>query len=161
MDKLRSWADEEETRFYSSKAVYEKNFSVSPKILNTRIRVYLDFGPGTVVERPQAGHPRMRAWLESPVREAAQVFVNDQAAGSIWKPPYELEISGTLHPGENHLRIIVGNLAINTLAGHSLPDYKLLSSKYGERFVPQDMENLQPLPSGLLGSLRLIIQEAP
>jgi len=161
MDKLHSWADEEETRFYSGKAVYEKNFSVSPKILSLRTRVYLDFGPGTVVERPQAGHPRMRAWLEGPVREAAQVFVNDKAAGSIWKPPYELEISGALHPGENHLKIVVGNLAINTLAGHPLPDYKLLNSRYGERFVPQDMENLQPLPSGLLGPLRLIIQEAP
>ncbi len=161
MDKPRSWTDDEETRFYSGKAVYEKEFTVSKKILNPRIRVYLDFGPGTVVERPQAGHPRMRAWLESPVREAAQVFVNDQAAGSIWKPPYILEISGSLHPGENHLRIVVGNLAINTLAGHSLPDDKLLNSKYGERFIPQDMENLQPLPSGLLGPLRLVIQEAP
>jgi hypothetical protein len=161
MDKLRSWADDEETRFYSGKAIYEKKFSVSPKILNPKIRVYLDFGPGNVVERPQTGHPRMRAWLDGPVREAAQVFVNDQAVGSIWKPPYKLEISGGLHPGENRLKIIVGNLAINTLAGHSLPDYKLLNRKYGERAVLQDMENLQPLPSGLLGPLRLLIQGAP
>jgi len=161
MDKLHSWADDEETRFYSGKAIYEKNFSVPPKILNPKIRVYLDFGPGTVVEQPQAGHPRMRAWLEGPVREAAQVFVNDQAVGSIWKPLYELETSGVVHPGVNHLKIIVGNLAINTVAGHSLRDYKLLNSKYGERFVPQDMENLQPLPSGLVGPLRLVIQEAP
>jgi hypothetical protein len=161
MDKLRSWADDEETQFYSGKAIYEKKFSVSPKILNPKIRVYLDFGPGNVVERPQTGHPRMRAWLDGPVREAAQVFVNDQAVGSIWKPPYKLEISGGLHPGENRLKIIVGNLAINTLAGHSLPDYKLLNRKYGERAVLQDMENLQPLPSGLLGPLRLLIQGAP
>jgi alpha-L-rhamnosidase len=161
MDRLRSWTDDEETRFYSGKAVYENNLSVSPKILSPRIRVYLDFGPGTVVERPQGGHARMRAWLEGPVREAAQVFVNDQAAGSVWKPPYELEISSGLHPGENRLKIIVGNLAINTLAGRILPDYRLLNSRYGERAVPQDMENLQPLPSGLVGPLRLVIQEAP
>jgi hypothetical protein len=101
------------------------------------------------------------AWLEGPVREAARVFVNDQDVGSIWKPPYELEISGLLHPGENCLRIVVGNLASNTLAGHSLPDYKLLNSRYGERFVPLDMENLQPLPSGLLGPVRLTIQDTP
>ncbi len=55
MDKLHSWTHEEDTRFYSGKAVYEKNFSVSPKILNPKIRVYLDFGPGTVIERPHAG----------------------------------------------------------------------------------------------------------
>ena len=161
MDKLHSWTDDEETRFYSGRAVYEKNITVSPKTLNPRTRVYLNFGPGTVVERPQAGRPRMRAWLESPVREAAQVFVNDEPAGSIWKPPFELDISGMLHSGENHLKIVVGNLAINALAGRSLPDYKLLNSKYGVRAVPQDMENLQPLPSGLVGRPRLVFQEAP
>ncbi len=161
MDKLHSWADHEETRFYSGKAIYEKNFGVSPKILNPKTRVYLDFGTGTIVERPRVDHPRMRAWLEGPVREAAQVFVNDHVVGSIWKPPYELEISDALHAGENHLKIIVGNLAINALAGRSPSDYELLNRRYGERAVPQDMENLQPLPSGLLGPLRLVIREAP
>ncbi len=161
MDRLHTWADEEETLFYSGDAVYEKNFDISTRILNSSVRVYLDFGTGTVVEWPQNGHPRMRAWLESPVREAAQVFVNDQPAGSIWKPPYELEISGALRPGDNHLKISVENLAINSLAGRSLPNYRLLNNRYGERFVPQDMENLQPLPSGLLGPLRLVIREVP
>ncbi len=161
LDKLRSWAEEEETRFYSGTAVYQKNFSVSAKMLSPKIRVVLDFGPGTVVEPPQSGDPHMRAWLDGPVREAAQVFVNDQAIGSIWKPPYELEIAGGLHPGQNHLKIIVANLAINTLAGQSLPDRRLLNSRYGVRAIPQDMENLQPLPSGLLGPLQLVFQEKP
>src|SRR2546429_7153425 len=106
-------------------AVHEKTITVSPKPLNPATRAYLNFGPGTVVQRPQAGRPRMRAWLESPVREAAQVFVNDEPAGSIWKPPFELEISGALRPGNNDLKIIVENLATNTLAGHSLRDYKI------------------------------------
>src|SRR5207302_11280835 len=119
----------------------EKNITVSPKTLNPGTRAYLNFGPETVVERPQAGRPRMRAWLESPVREAAQVFVNDEPAGSIWKPPFELDISGRLHSGEAHLKVVVGNLAINDLAGQSLTDYNLLDSKYGQRAVPQDMEN--------------------
>ena len=38
------------------------------------------------------------------------------------------------------------------------PDYRELNQRYGERFQPQDMENLQPLPSGLLGPVRLIAQ---
>jgi hypothetical protein len=161
IDALHSWTDDEETRFYSGKATYEKNFAVASKLLNPNVRVYLDFGPGTVVERPQTGRLRMRAWLEGPIREAAQVFVNDHLAGSIWKPPYQLEISGLLRPGANQLKIIVGNLAINALAGQSPPDYRLLNSRYGERFVPQDMQNLQPLDSGLLAPPRLIIREAP
>ena len=161
LDTLHSWADEEETRFYSGTAVYEKNFSVTAKMVSPKISVYLDFGPGTAVEPPKSGDPHMRAWWDGPVREAAQVFVNDQPTGAIWKPPYELEISGELHPGQNHLKIIVGNLAINTLAGQSLPDRRLLNSRYGVRAIPQDLESLQPLPSGLLGPLRLVFQERP
>jgi len=39
-----------------------------------------------------------------------------------------------------------------------VPDYKLLNQRYGERFKPQDMENLQPLPSGLTGPIRLFVE---
>lgn len=161
MDVLHSWTDDEELRFHSGRATYERDFDVASQLLNSKSRLFLDFGLGTLVEKPQTGRPRMRAWLESPIREAAEVFVNDRAAGSIWKPPYELEISSLLRPGNNHLKIIVGNLAINSLAGQSTPDYRLLNSRYGERFLPQDMENLQPLPSGLIGPVRLVVREAP
>ena len=161
MNALHSWTEDEEFRFYSGKAIYERHFDVASKLLNSKSWIYLDFGPGTLVERPQTGRPRMRAWLESPIRESAQIFVNDHAAGSIWKPPYEVEISSLLRLGSNHLKVIVGNLAINSLAGQSPPDYRLLNSRYGERFVPQDMENLEPLPSGILGRVRLVVREAP
>jgi hypothetical protein len=42
------------------------------------------------------------------------------------------------------------------MAGRRLPDYKLLNLRYGERFQAQDMDKVQALPSGLLGSVRLI-----
>jgi len=89
------------------------------------------------------------------VREAAEVSVNGQAAGAVWRPPYEVEVNKLLHAGENKIRIVVGNLAINELAGQALPDYKLLNVRFGERFTPQDMQDLRPLPSGLLGPIRL------
>jgi hypothetical protein len=54
------------------------------------------------------------------------------------------------------MRIVVANLAINQMAKGPLPNYKALSAKYGERFQPQDMGNLRPLPSGILGPVRLI-----
>jgi hypothetical protein len=73
----------------------------------------------------------------------------------VWHPPYTLEVTSLLRPGTNELTIIVGNTAINSLAGTALPDYRLLNDRYGQRFTPQGMENLQPLPSGLLGGLRL------
>lgn len=98
----------------------------------------------------------MRAYLESPIREVAQVFVNDQLAGVVWHPPYRVDITAFAHAGANDLRIEVGNTAINELAGKALPDYRLLWDRYGKRFEPQDMQDLHPLPSGLLGPVTLI-----
>ena len=61
-----------------------------------------------------------------------------------------------LKAGANKIEVAAGNLAINHMAGRSLPDYRLLNLRYGSRFDPQDMKNLQPLPSGLLGPIRLV-----
>ena len=97
----------------------------------------------------------LRAYLESPVREAADVYVNGQHAGVVWHPPYVLDVASLLRPGKNDLRIVVGNTAMNELSGQSLPDYRLLNDRYGRRFVPQDMDHLQPLPSGLIGEVEL------
>jgi hypothetical protein len=120
--------------------------------------MFLTFGEGKPVE---AGAGRrsgsgMRAWFEGPVRDAALVFVNGKRAGSVWRPPYEVEVTGLLKPGDNTIRVLVYNLAINELAKGPLPDYTALNAKYGERFQPQDMNNLQPLPSGLLGPVSLV-----
>jgi hypothetical protein len=50
----------------------------------------------------------------------------------------------------------VGNTAINAMAGQPQPDYRLLWDRYGMLFVPQDMQNLRPLPSGILGPVKLV-----
>jgi hypothetical protein len=122
-------------------------------------RCFLDFGEGTPVPREErrAGSG-MRAMLESPVREAAVVWVNGKRAGAVWHPPYRVEVTGLVHAGSNSLRVVVANTAINTLAGQPAPDYRALFARYGERFQPQDMENLAPLPSGLLGPVRMVVR---
>ncbi len=115
----------------------------------------LDFGTG-IPSTPQSLRNGMQAWLDSPVREAAVVYINDVRAGSVWCPPYSLEVRKFLRPGANKIRILVANTAMNYMAGHSLPDYRLLNLRYGERFQPQDMDKVQVLPSGVLGPVRLI-----
>jgi len=77
-------------------------------------------------------------------------------AGAVWCPPYSLEVRKFLRPGQNKIRILVANTAMNYMAGHSLPDYRLLNLRYGERFQPQDMDKIQALPSGILGPVQLI-----
>jgi len=155
MAKLHSWADEEEFKYYSGEVVYEKAVSLP----HPPQRAVIDFGEGqTVTPAGLPGAPGMRALLESPVRESAIVFVNGQRAGAIWHPPYQIDLARFLNAGENHLRIVVANTAINEIAGRSLPNYRLLNLRYGERFTPQGFEHIAPLPSGLLGPVQLRIE---
>ena len=157
MGKLVSWTDDNRTKFYSGEAAYRRSFELNSGDLEKNSRVLLDFGEGKPQPLPSTPvRPNMWAYLESPIREAAQVFVNGKLAGVVWHPPYRVDVTEFAHSGNNELRIIVGNTAINSLAGQSLPDYRLLWDRYGMLFVPQGMENLKPLPSGILGPVTLM-----
>jgi hypothetical protein len=159
MDFLRSWTDLEDRKYFSGRATYERTMTLSQPESFQGSQMTLNFGNGKPVttEERRSGNG-MRAMLEGPVREAALVYVNGKLAGSVWRPPYEVDVTELLHAGQNTLRVVVANLEINELAKGPLPDYKALNAKYGERFQPQDMANLQPLPSGLLGPIRLIVK---
>lgn len=155
MDTLHSWSEEEPFKYYSGQVTYQKSVDV-PADLGPGTTLVLEFGEGTPAAKPDPLPAfNMRAFLEGPLREAAEVYVNGQRAGVVWHPPYTIDLTSFLKAGKNELRIVVGNTAINSLAGQALPDYRLLNDRYGERFVPQGMDNLQPLPSGLLGAPRL------
>ncbi len=151
---LTSWADDEATRFFSGTALYQKSVSLPSGFLRPGNRVALDFGEGTPIDLPI---PRngMRTFYDPPIREAAVIYVNGQRAGSLWSPPYRLDVTAFLKPGSNDVRIVVGNTALNYMAGRKLPDYKLLNLRYTERFQPQEMDRVQALPSGLIGGVKL------
>jgi hypothetical protein len=155
MDHLVSWTDNERTRYFSGVASYERSFPLEESQLREGAVLRLDFGEGTPVP-PAMMRSGTRAWLESPVREAAVVWVNGQRAGSVWCPPYSLDVTRYLKVGQNQLRIEVANLALNALAGHPLPDYRLLNLRYGVRFEAQDMDKVRPEPAGMLGPVRLV-----
>ena len=153
MDRLRSWTDDESTLYYSGSASYERGFQYAGPAGK---RVYLNLGEGTPLEAPRGRTQGYQALIDPPVRESAIVFVNGKPAGSVWHAPYEVEITPLLQPGMNQLKIFVANLAVNAMAGQKLPDYKLLNLRYTERFTPQDMDKIQPQPSGLLGKITLV-----
>lgn len=155
MDRLRSWTEDAATRHFSGTAVYEKAVTVSKQLSGDR--VVLDFGEATPIPESRSANG-MRAWLQAPVRDAAVVYVNGQRAGSVWAPPYRVELTGLLKEGRNELRVVVANTSINRLASQGEPDYKAVAAKYGERFQMQDMRNLKPELSGLLGRIRLVAE---
>jgi len=159
VDALRSWTADGATRFFSGKAVYSRDVEIPASAASARL--WLDLGDAKPAEKPPRGGGR--AWapnifmtlLDAPVREAAEVFVNGKRAGSAWCPPYRVEVTGLLKAGRNRIEIAVYNTAINQMAGSPRPDYKALDARYGERFQMQDVDNLAPLESGLLGPVRL------
>jgi len=130
IERLLSWTDISELRHFSGSLVYRAEFD-GPRA-STAV---LDLGD---------------------VREIAEVFVNGKPAGVVWKRPYRVDVSGLVKPGHNEIRVIVTNLWINQVLGSPPPDNRELIAKFGARFPePSEWKMAAPLPSGLLGPVRL------
>ena len=154
-ERMAGWESRDTTRFHSGVATYDATVTVTAADLARR--VWLDFGEGTAV----AETPRrlgFRAWFDGPVREAAVIEVNGTRVGSVWCPPYRLDVTRALAAGPNRIRVRVGNTAMNQMAGRALPNYRLLNLRYGERFVPQDMDAVAPLSSGLTATVTVVLE---
>jgi alpha-L-rhamnosidase len=157
MQPLQSWTDAEATRHFSGIATYRTRVNVPDAMLADGLRQEIDFGAARALDpAPTVRSPGMRALVEGPVREAAALYVNDKPAGVVWCPPYNIDVTGLLERGENRIRVEVANLALNRMAGQPLPDYRELKARYGDRFQPQDMDKVQPIPAGLMGPVRLV-----
>jgi hypothetical protein len=156
LNDLISWTEIPGRQNYSGEADYTRSITL-PNAPARDERILLDFGNGapTVDNRPIYANG-LHALLDPPIREAAVIYVNGQRAGSLWHPPYRIDITQLLHGGGNRIEVRVYNTAINLLAGQPPHDYSALYAKYGKRFEPQDMENLHPIPSGLFGPIRLL-----
>lgn len=94
------------------------------------------------------------------VRESARIRVNGKEAAVLWSVPYRCLIGRYLHPGENILEVEVTNLPANRIADmdrRQIPwrifkDANIVSLQYKK----SGYENWQPVPSGLLGPVKLI-----
>ena len=99
------------------------------------------------------------ALIAPPIREAATAFVNGRRAGTVWAPPFRVDVTDLVRDGSNDIRIDVYNTAINQMAeGGRLPDVAAVTERYGQRFRLQDLDNLQPIPSGILAVPRLVLE---
>jgi hypothetical protein len=78
--------------------------------------------------------------------------VNGRDLGTVWKPPFRVELAGVVHAGWNELEVAVTNLWPNRLIGDQrLPPDKRLTRTNITRFRADS----PLLPSGLLGPVRL------
>jgi hypothetical protein len=159
-----SWTTQSTTRFFSGAATYRSTVRVARSERVPGGRVFLDFGVGQAVTRDALPGGTMRgssfaALIAPPIREAAIVIVNGRRAGSIWAPPYRVDVTDLLREGSNEFQIDVYNTAINQLAeGGRLTDVTAVTERYGQRFRLQDLDDIQPIPSGLLTAPRLVTE---
>ena len=135
-DSLVSWPTRPEPgiKFYSGTAVYEKTFDVPDALRFTlhASRLFLDLGA---------------------VRELAEVKVNGQSCGIVWCPPFRVEVTDALKPGENKLQIEVVNFWPNRIIGDaSLPKEQRLTQTNIRKLTAKT-----PLePAGLFGPVKLL-----
>jgi len=130
-------------RYFSGTAVYRKTFEVSAA--EVAGSVWIDLGR---------------------VHCIAQVRLNGKDLGVLWTPPWRLEATGAVRPGQNELEIAVTNTWVNRLIGDAaLPPEKRLTKtnialRPGPRapnFRPyQGVASEDPLePAGLLGPVQV------
>jgi hypothetical protein len=136
-DSLVNWIARPEPgiKFYSGTAVYEKAFTWSaPATSAAGAKTILDLGS---------------------VRELAEVKVNGKSCGIVWCPPWQVDITPALRPGNNQLTVEVVNFWPNRIIGDSmLPANQRLTRTNIRKLTSQN-----PLEdAGLFGPVRLLMQ---
>jgi hypothetical protein len=134
-DSLVSWPTRPEPgiKFYSGTATYEKNFNLPPSAIGHRpSAILLDLGD---------------------VREIAEVKVNGKACGIVWCPPWRVEVTDAVKPGENQLQVEVVNFWPNRIIGDaSLPEAQRLTRTNIRKLTAKT--SLEE--AGLLGPVKLL-----
>lgn len=148
-----SWTDDPKLKHFSGSVTYRRSIVVPKAALRDDARLFLDFGTDSPL--PEVRQDRPRALLDAPVREAAIVRVNGKEAGSVWMPPWRVDVTQLLDAGKNDIEVTVMNSAINVLSA-SPPSKRLLELRYGQRFREEDQDKRVPAPSGLLGPVTLV-----
>ncbi len=138
--ELMSWTDSDQAgiRYFSGIAIYHKKFYIPEENINEETLLILDLGK---------------------VKEVADVYLNDENLGILWKPPYRIDITGAVMPGENHLAVEVANTWSNRLTGDdNLPENErytktnITGPNYQNAILWKDAPLLE---SGLIGPVSI------
>lgn len=151
-----------DVKYFAGTAHYLKTIIINEALLKTGVHVLLDLGT---------------------VNDIVQLSVTQQDLGVLWYPPYQIDITKALHPGENNLDIAVTNNWANRLIGDEQEpeDFEIGTDRgargralkaYPDWFIQQQPRPSQgrkaftnwfyykkdsPLePAGLVGPVRLV-----
>lgn len=133
-DALISWTErpENDIRFYSGTATYEKTFQVSEETLDANPNIALDLGE---------------------LSHMASVRLNGRDLGVLWTPPFRVDVSAVLRPGQNRLEIEIVNNWTNRLVGDLTPPP---GQGYTQTNILKTAAATPLVPSGLLGPVQIL-----
>ncbi|WP_149302728.1 glycosyl hydrolase [Pareuzebyella sediminis] len=131
IDSLTSWTEYDDIKYFSGTGAYVKTFTQKKKIKKDETYV-LQF---------------------EDLKNIAEVFLNDSFVGTIWKKPYEIEVTEALKKGKNELKIKVTNTWVNRLVGDARADE---NQKNTFTTMPFYKSTSPLLSSGLLGKVKLV-----
>jgi hypothetical protein len=137
MKQLSDWSasDDPGVKYFSGVGTYTKTFQTAPGWFSKGSRVWLDLGN---------------------VKNLAEVTVNGKDLGQTWHAPYRVDVTSALKPGSNEIQIKVVNAWVNRMIG----DEQLGATKITFADVKPYKANSPLLPSGLLGPVTLIREDA-
>jgi hypothetical protein len=132
LQKLQSLSEHADLgiRYFSGVASYRKTFDL-PRLARRSAALMLDLGA---------------------LGDIAEVRVNGQLLGTLWKPPYQVDISAVVRPSENELEVRVANLWVNRLIGDARPG----ATQIAFTTVPTYRPDAPLRPSGLMGPVAII-----
>lgn len=132
-NQLSDWSKNPDSaiRYYSGTALYTKNFTYNGDTKN--------------------------AWIDlGAFSSMAEVKINGVTCGTLWTPPYRLDISKAVKKGENQISIEVVNTWANRLIGDSkLPEDKRIT----KTTAPFRLEGKPLNPAGLLGPVLIQLEK--
>jgi hypothetical protein len=114
--------------------VYAKEIDIPAELINDQYKLTIDLGE---------------------VRDLAELSVNGEKAGILWKVPFSADISHLLVPGKNKLEIKIINVWSNRLIGDQLnPQDKRYTEPMNTIHYDEPKEQ-ELRPSGLLGPVKI------
>ena len=135
--KLASWTVVPGLELFGGTVVYETEFDLSLDQAKQRWR--LDLGT---------------------LHESADVFINGTHIGRVWTTPNEIDLGNVFVSGKNVLRVEVTNLLANRMIALEREDgfFKMTDRHLFVNYAYQPFNAAEwtPLPSGLLGPVRLL-----
>lgn len=133
MDTLQSWTQHPDAgvKYFSGTATYTQSINITKSWIQNGRRILLDLGK---------------------TGDIAEVIVNGKVVDTLWKAPYEADITSAVKAGKNRLEIKVTNQWTNRLIGdRTLPDKKVL-----DHYINPFGGAYQLTESGLMGPVRLL-----